>query len=187
MDSLVVVVLTHGDTEELLGTDNLRLKIRDVLEIFNNRNCPNLRDRPKMFFLQACRGDKFDHGIEKVTSKFDAITFTDEEVTERRPTPAPTVSLPRFVQQRDASYSDMIVSYSTVYGFVSLRNEAFGSWYCTALAYTLVEKACDTELLDILRDVDREVQEKTSEDGYKQTTSFENIGFNKKLFFNPGV
>lgn len=179
-DSLVVIILTHGDKDAVFGVDNLSVNVRDILEIFNNRQCVYLKGKPKMFFIQACRGRKYDHGLlSEFEHSFDASGFDeirDLHVEARPNTPA---------YKNDASYSDMLVSYSTVYGFVSLRNLTNGSWYCCALAYVLLEKACDTELQNMLKMVGKRVHEITSKEGYKQTTSYENIGFNNDFFFNP--
>lgn len=180
-DALVVVMLSHGDAEEIFGTDYLRVNIRDVLEFFNNENCPLLKGKPKMFFLGACRGGrrgKFESSEHELSGSFDAATFEEikKDPEEQK------------INARNLGplYSDMLISYSTVYGFVSHRDPTSGSWYCETLAQMLVEHSCDKRLIDLLNKVDELVQARTSEQGCKQTTSYEVIGFNKKLYFNPG-
>lgn len=31
-------------------------QLQEVFRLFDNANCPNLQNKPKMFFIQACRG-----------------------------------------------------------------------------------------------------------------------------------
>ena len=39
---------------------------RDVIALFGGDNCPNLNGKPKLFFFQACRGEKMDSGAQVV-------------------------------------------------------------------------------------------------------------------------
>uniref|UniRef100_A0A9L0KC95 Caspase 1 n=1 Tax=Equus asinus TaxID=9793 RepID=A0A9L0KC95_EQUAS len=61
-DSTFLVFMSHGIREGICGK-KFSEKVPDVLEvntifqIFNTRNCPNLRDKPKVIIIQACRGD----------------------------------------------------------------------------------------------------------------------------------
>lgn len=72
--SCIVVVLSHGDYDELAGKDCLpldkearmekdydptkygRVNAHDFLRCFNSENAENLARKPKLFFFQACRG-----------------------------------------------------------------------------------------------------------------------------------
>ena len=38
--------------------------VEDLFNRFNNINCPVLHGIPKLFIIQACRGEKIDKGIE---------------------------------------------------------------------------------------------------------------------------
>ena len=61
-DSAVVVILTHGEHGEVFGVDDRSLKIDDCLRVLAPHNCPALAHKPKLFFIQACRGSGFDKG-----------------------------------------------------------------------------------------------------------------------------
>jgi hypothetical protein len=66
LDSAVVFVLTHGMMGSLCGIDAILdedekllsggVDIIEFISILNAENCPNLENKPKLFFLQACRG-----------------------------------------------------------------------------------------------------------------------------------
>ncbi|GFN78499.1 caspase-3-like [Plakobranchus ocellatus] len=79
-DCFVCSVLTHGDQtwsnreydrmgltvrqDLLFGTDGKAVATRTVVELFNDTASPGLRGKPRLFFLQACRGNKLDEGQE---------------------------------------------------------------------------------------------------------------------------
>ncbi|KAL1481716.1 hypothetical protein MTO96_050388, partial [Rhipicephalus appendiculatus] len=49
--------MSRGDKDTILGVDGEELNlVEDVYEQFNNENCPALQGKPKLFFIQACRG-----------------------------------------------------------------------------------------------------------------------------------
>jgi caspase 2 len=60
-DSCVVAVMSHGkigyskQDSIIVAADGHHLETDWVLEQFTNKNAPNLRARPKIFFFQCCR------------------------------------------------------------------------------------------------------------------------------------
>ncbi|XP_054580939.1 caspase-12-like isoform X2 [Eptesicus fuscus] len=60
-DSTILVFMSHGVLEGICGKKH-REEEPDILhddtifQIFNNRNCQSLRDKPKIIIMQACRG-----------------------------------------------------------------------------------------------------------------------------------
>ncbi|KAM5204995.1 caspase-2 isoform 3-T4 [Hipposideros larvatus] len=55
-DSCIVALLSHGVEGGVYGVDGKLLQLQEVFQIFDNANCPSLQNKPKMFFIQACRG-----------------------------------------------------------------------------------------------------------------------------------
>jgi hypothetical protein len=55
-NALAVIILSHGKTDAIYGSDGNTIEIESVLENFNNINCLSMIDKPKMFFISACRG-----------------------------------------------------------------------------------------------------------------------------------
>lgn len=66
-DSTFLVFMSHGILDGICGTKH-REEEPDVLhddtifQIFNNRNCRNLKDKPKVIIMQACRGSELELG-----------------------------------------------------------------------------------------------------------------------------
>lgn len=63
-DCLLVAILTHGVKGKLYGTDGAEIPVEDLTTLFNGDNCRSLVGKPKVFFLQACRGGNFDKGVK---------------------------------------------------------------------------------------------------------------------------
>ena len=49
-------ILSHGEHDCVLGVDDEQVPLPLVLQNLNAVNCPNLRGKPKLVFIQACRG-----------------------------------------------------------------------------------------------------------------------------------
>jgi len=63
---LIVFVMTHGGEEgKLFGSDGEHITIEEIASLFNAKNCPKLIDKPKIFVIQACRGDRDEHGATR--------------------------------------------------------------------------------------------------------------------------
>lgn len=61
-DSTILVFMSHGILEGICGTKHKEeepdiLFDDTIFQIFNNRNCQRLRDKPKIIIMQACRGN----------------------------------------------------------------------------------------------------------------------------------
>ena len=57
-DSFICFILSHGDKDDVFGSDSVRVNIADLMEKLNGDKCHQLVGKPKLFFTQACRGDK---------------------------------------------------------------------------------------------------------------------------------
>ena len=52
----VCCIMTHGNMGEILCSDGKPLDIKYVTNLFKEDKCPALVGKPKLFFIQACRG-----------------------------------------------------------------------------------------------------------------------------------
>ncbi|EHB13397.1 Caspase-4, partial [Heterocephalus glaber] len=60
-DSTFLVFMSHGILQGICGIMHSEknpdvLQYDTIFNIFNNKNCPDLRDKPKVIIVQACRG-----------------------------------------------------------------------------------------------------------------------------------
>lgn len=133
-DCLVIAVLTHGEHGILYAKDTV-YKPESLWTPFTADRCPTLAGKPKLFFIQACQGDKLDPGIMMRTTETDSG--------------ANSFKIP--------VHADFLIAYSTIPGHYSWRNTSKGSWYMQALCQELDENGFLLDLLTILTFVNQRV------------------------------
>ncbi|KAM9850171.1 caspase-3-like isoform 1-T2 [Aulostomus maculatus] len=123
--SFVCVLLSHGEEGGIYGTDGFD-KFDNLTKHFKGNNCKSLVGKPKLFFIQACRGSEFDGGAVIETDSVDAQT------SDRIPVEA-----------------DFLYAYSTAPGYYSWRNTQNGSWFMQSLCELLLHHR-NLELMQIM-------------------------------------
>ena len=190
-DALVVILLSHGTESGIYGTDGFEVDLNDILSQFDNKNCKAMRGKPKIFVVQACRGRSTDYGVR------DSQTFFSQPESQSYTQPSQLTQvntqitrLPRW-SEHDRDYhptrTDMVLCFSSHTGFVSTRNENEGSWLGSSLAMHLEKEAHRKHLMEIFNMVSRDVRLRRSTDGHKQVLEITSIGFDRNLYFNPGL
>ncbi|XP_071482106.1 caspase-3-like [Diadema antillarum] len=189
-DCLIVAILSHGELDVVYGTDDEVVAITDLVDLFNPKRCPTLAGKPKLFFVQACRGDKFDEGVDDTDSTM--VTSSDQA--------GGTVdSIAQGLHKMDLedsstssgyklpTQSDVLLAYATVPGFVSWRNADRGSWFVQALTEVFLRSAHSQDLLSMMTEVNNLVARAFESDSgrYKQMPAPQTM-LTKKLFFFPG-
>ncbi|KAM9852174.1 caspase-2 isoform 2-T2 [Aulostomus maculatus] len=164
VDSCVVCLLSHGVEGAVYGTDGQLLQLEWVFEAFDNAHCPLLQNKPKMFFIQACRGEMLDCGVEQIDGPVRTCSPSCEQLDAGREGPADAESRQRVDMGRPRiklpQRSDMICGFASLKGTAAMRNTKKGSWFIQDLNTTLRQQAKDTHLADILVQVNRRIKER---------------------------
>ncbi|KAF6719605.1 Caspase-3 [Oryzias melastigma] len=127
--SFVCILLSHGDEGVFYGTDG-SVELKFLTSLFRGDHCRSLVGKPKLFFIQACRGTDLDDGIE-ADSKDDTTKIPVE--------------------------ADFLYAFSTAPGYYSWRNTMTGSWFINALCDMLSKYGKELELLHIMTRVNHMV------------------------------
>ncbi|XP_050392535.2 caspase-3 [Patella vulgata] len=86
-DCFACVILSHGGEfytnaherkNMIYGVDESRISVERIMNYFDSQNCPALQGKPRLFFVQACRGKDSDAGeniqlLGKNTSQRETI------------------------------------------------------------------------------------------------------------------
>ncbi|KAL0979186.1 hypothetical protein UPYG_G00181890 [Umbra pygmaea] len=132
--SFVCVLLSHGDEGVFYGTDKT-IELKNLTGYFKGDCCKTLVGKPKLFFIQACRGNDLDGGIET-----DSRSVANDDSAERIPVEA-----------------DFLYAYSTAPGYYSWRNTQNGSWFMQALYEMFQQYGNNLEIMQILTRVNHKV------------------------------
>jgi len=190
-DMAVVVILSHGKDGVVYAADGQSINMEFIYEFFNNRNCPMLRGKPKFFIVQACRGDRPDQGVHAF--KFSASPASHDKTTQYKKRRSETLDAiacspeSADVARARPTWEDMIIAYSTIPGYASLRDHDKGTWFVQSLVEVFMSHAHDTELVDLLRMTSERLSRFTNEVGEKQTCNVEMRHLYKRIYFNPGL
>ncbi|NXM35084.1 CASP6 protein, partial [Oxyruncus cristatus] len=176
-DCFVCVFLSHGENDHIYAHD-ANIKIEKITDMFRGDKCQSLVGKPKIFIIQACRGDKHDDPVIAHDSTDNESTVNETEVDA-----AGVYTLP--------AGADFIMCYSVAQGYYSYRETVNGSWYIQDLCETLRKHGSSLEFTELLTVVNRKVSYRTvgmCEDikarGKKQIPCFASM-LTKKLYFHP--
>lgn len=127
--SFVCVLLSHGDEGVFFGTDG-SVELKYLTSLFRGDRCRSLVGKPKLFFIQACRGTDLDGGVE--TDSGDDTTKIPVE-------------------------ADFLYAFSTAPGYYSWRNTMTGSWFIQSLCDMISKYGKELELQHIMTRVNHKV------------------------------
>ncbi|CAB1460051.1 unnamed protein product [Pleuronectes platessa] len=176
-DCFLLIFLSHGENNHVYTYDG-KIEIQDITAMFKGDKCKSLVGKPKIFILQACRGDKHDDPV----MAFDAVDSeikTNEVVVDA----SAVYTLP--------AGADFLMCYSVAEGYYSHRETINGSWYIQDLCELLQRFGDSLEFTELLTLVNRKVSMRSvgnSSDrnaiGKKQVPCFASM-LTKKLYFRP--
>uniref|UniRef100_A0A8B9SA49 Caspase-6 n=2 Tax=Apteryx TaxID=8821 RepID=A0A8B9SA49_APTOW len=179
-DCFVCVILSHGENDHVYAHD-AQIKIETITSMFRGDRCQSLVGKPKIFIIQACRGDKHD---DPVVAR-DLVDSTEDEsiANETEVDAAAVYTLP--------AGADFLMCYSVAQGYYSHRETLNGSWYIQDLCEALKKHGCSLEFTELLTVVNRKVSHRKVEMcrdinaiGKKQIPCFASM-LTKKLYFHP--
>ncbi|XP_074539235.1 caspase-2 isoform X2 [Halichoeres trimaculatus] len=172
VDSCVVCLLSHGVEGAIYGTDGQLLQLDWVFGTFDNAHCPLLQNKPKMFFIQACRGEEMDCGVEQIDGPVRTCSPSCEQHDAGREGQGDAGSRQRGDHGRTRiklpQRSDMICGFASLKGTAAMRNTKRGSWFIQEINTAFRQQARDTHVADILVQVNSRIKER---EGYAPGTA----------------
>ncbi|VDL97252.1 unnamed protein product [Schistocephalus solidus] len=61
-DCFVTIIMAHGGMGEIYGVDGSPFPLHEITSYFTADKCSTLAGKPKLFFIQACRGEEYQLG-----------------------------------------------------------------------------------------------------------------------------
>ena len=152
-DCFVLWLMSHGRSGEVFGSDGFPLPIQTIKDMLSNASCEALRGKPKLLFVQACRGDQEDEGVLTNTCRSPAVQRPSVCVD------SPSDETKSRSLERIAGQTDFLAYYATVEGYVSYRNSIKGSYFVRALVEVFREHAAHFDLERLLPKVTKSVSD----------------------------
>ncbi|XP_030644138.1 caspase-6-like [Chanos chanos] len=177
-DCFVCVFLSHGEKDYIYAYDE-RVPVQDITDLFKGTKCPSLVGKPKIFILQACRGDVHDDPVKPM----DVVDCDSEMINEVVVDAGALYTLP--------AGADFLMCYSVAEGYYSHRETVNGSWYIQDLCEALRKYGTSLEFVELLTLVNRKVSRRSVGNcrdreaiGKKQVPCFTSM-LTKKLYLRP--
>ncbi|CAK8689117.1 unnamed protein product [Clavelina lepadiformis] len=135
---MLLIVLSHGDKDTIMMHDG---PVREdaLYERFTADECKSLKNKPKIFLLQTCKGKKIDaKKPPRSNTKRDCIEvdaqaipteFTEENENSQEEDQDEDVIETEGEFSSTPAGADFIKCYATSHGYVAFRNLEHGSWF----------------------------------------------------------
>lgn len=153
----IFIISSHSINNTTFLTSDLKHITTDwLLSLFNEAECPQLKNKPKLFIFDFCRG-YYNDGDAAALKETYTLTRVQEPLR------------------------DMLCLYSSNCGITSYSYSKDGSAFTTSLCRTLARHSHNKELYDLYIELIKECG-KISPSTVPQ---LRNIGFTKQFYFNP--
>ena len=132
-DSFICFITSHGNNSGILGVDDEVIMARELVDIVGPDNCKKLANKPKIFVIQACRGDETPTEIMFDKKELAGSYHTQEKAS---------IAIPPM--------ADYLFAFCTTPRAVAMRSSTSGSFYVKVLHDKLKEYSGKLSLDDIL-------------------------------------
>uniref|UniRef100_A0A1I8GH60 Caspase-8-like n=1 Tax=Macrostomum lignano TaxID=282301 RepID=A0A1I8GH60_9PLAT len=129
----VCFLMAHGNEKSIFGSNGNALELNRILETFQSDICPGLLGKPKIFFVQACRGQTIEVCEES----------TDSAPMERRFSP---------------KGSDFLVCRSSTKDSPAYRNSTTGSFFVQTVCNEIEKHHSDEDIKEIMTRVNAQME-----------------------------
>ena len=121
---LIIFIMSHGDKSKIISSDSKEIDLSEFITPLKRNH--TLKSKPKVFFIQACRGNNKmkvndDGPISKSSSNIVHSRYYDHE-------------------NRLPKETDFLFAYSTLEDYLSYRDPDDGSWYIQMLCKAIREE-----------------------------------------------
>lgn len=188
-DCFVLWLMSHGQNGLFYGSDGETVPIETVRDFFSNANCPSLKGKPKVIFIQACRGQEREKGVvadapnapapqsPQPSTNDDLSGSTNSEVTDK--------GFTFCIRETIANHADILIANSTLSGHAAFRNPVLGSRFVRCVVEVFQEQAGYEDILGMLTEVNNRISGMGEID--EKQISEPTSTLRKKLYFWPGL
>nr|XP_020142261.1 caspase-1-like [Microcebus murinus] len=176
-DSTFVVLMSHGILDAICGTKHSEgtsdvLPYDTVFRILNNRNCPILKDKPKVIIVQACRGANRGEVWVNDSPKASADSFSQSPE-----------NLEEDAVHKTHVEKDFIAFCSSTPHNMSWRDKTKGSFFITQLITCFQKYSWYCHLLEVFQKVQQSFETPSVR---AQMPTIERLSMTRDFYLFPG-
>lgn len=129
-DCFVCCVLSHGKENGVHGVDGGVVAIKQLTGPFDGTECRSLAGKPKLFFIQACQGNREQSPV-----------YLESDGPGQSPSGGRSLVQSDAVGIQDSipAAADFLLGMATVNSFACFRDKIEGTWYIQTLCQNLVQ------------------------------------------------
>ena len=165
----ILIILSHGGKGDVVcGTDGEAVEVEQLKQIFHTTRCPSLDGVPKVFLIDACRGDESENESED-ESEYESEDES-EEINDCCHTKSMHSSMHSSVYSSSTTSkqdSDLVTVWASTRGSVAYMysedSTEKGSYFTQTLVQVFTEADDDKEFNEIIQEVGRRIQSQTVE------------------------
>lgn len=149
--SFILIISSHGiqkkmndeafKSERIVLVDESEVTLEEIKDKFSGANAPFLNGKPKVFIVQACRGDEYGRAVP---DKADCSGGQNQNLNES-------------VQFSRPANADVLEAFATSSGTRAWRNSLEGTWYINHLCRAINENTRRDHFLDLLLRVHNQI------------------------------
>ncbi|BFZ23506.1 hypothetical protein BsWGS_26545 [Bradybaena similaris] len=198
LSSLAVVILSHGGPNDSIygqdgavanncpvpGTFITRLELQ---RIFNTTNCPSMKGKPKLFIIQACRGEDEDNHVRSDNKSLGVNKSSycgDGGLPDANAEECETESDHPSPELHRAETADMCFLHSSSLGYMAYRSRSEGSPFVQLFTKNVIKHAHEKSLDVIVMKIQKTFST-TPIGSTKMTMPDYNTLLTRKWYFNP--
>ncbi|XP_067658695.1 caspase-2-like [Haliotis asinina] len=195
-DCFICFLLSHGTGGGVFGIDGEVAEVKEITTLLDNEHCKPLAGKPKLFFIQACRGNKSDMGVvlppdQQEDPQSGEVRLREQDKNRESMLKSfkgmavsqPTDTVPdACAETKVPKGADIFVAFATTPDYMSFRNTQRGTWFVQAITYIFQRFAYRKDLLDMMTKVNLLV----TRGHMMQVSQFETT-LRKSFYFFPGL
>ena len=154
----ILIILSHGRDGVVFSSDDQEIRIADIEKKFRKSKCRSLQGKPRIFIIDACRGQEESMQITSSTKKIPKKPFTS------------TSTFQQSGQNEDPERADVAIIYATAPGELSYFDKTEGSLFTQLFENVMCEGIeRNMEFNSIMTEVQNRISKYQLETGIYQT------------------
>jgi len=185
-DCFLCVVMSHGNKDKIVASDNEEISFKEIMQPIKE-SCKSLENKPKLFFFQACRGDKDmeaknnrpDSGVSTKSGNSTTDHMIDDETSNNNI----KMHAPKQNTQI-VSESDLLVYNSTIPDHYAYGSVAEGTLFiknvCIQLNEAYKNLPNNIKLSEMLMNINKSVSESGKQLALPELGLLKDVNFTPK-------